>query len=80
MKASSLEYACKVTLPIKKDGSMRFCGGYMPLNTQTHRDAYPMPLIDNVLSQVGSIKWFTFLDLQSDFWYIRMNFKDVKKT
>jgi len=42
---------------------MCFCGNYRPLNTQTHRDVYPMPLIDNVLSQMGVAKWFTTLDL-----------------
>jgi hypothetical protein len=63
MKVNSLKYACKVMIPIKKDGSMCFCGDYCPLNTQTHRDVYPMPLIDNVLNQMGVAKWFTTLDL-----------------
>ncbi len=28
MKPSSSKYACRVTLPVKKDGSKRFCGDY----------------------------------------------------
>jgi hypothetical protein len=28
MKPSNFEYACRVTLPIKRDGSRRFCGDY----------------------------------------------------
>jgi len=35
MRASNSEYACRVTLPVKKDGSRRFCGDYQPLNAQT---------------------------------------------
>jgi hypothetical protein len=67
MKPSDSEYACRVTLPIKKDGSMRFCGDYRPLNLQTRRDSFPMPLVDDVISQLGKLAWFTALDLQSGF-------------
>ncbi len=80
MKPSDSEYACRVTLPIKKDGSMRFCGDYRPLNLQTRRDSFPMPLVDDVISQLGKSAWFTALDLQSGFWQIRMALEDKKKT
>jgi hypothetical protein len=33
MRKSALKYACNIILPIKKDGSRRFCGNYRPLNT-----------------------------------------------
>jgi len=39
-----------------------------------------MPLVDNVISQLGKSTWFTALDLQSGFWQIRMASKDMKKT
>jgi hypothetical protein len=32
MRPSNSEYACRVTLPVKKDGSRRFCGDYQPLD------------------------------------------------
>ncbi len=80
MKPSNSEYACRVTLPVKRDGSRRFCGDYRPLNLQTRRDSFPMPLVDNVISQLGKSTWFTALDLQSGFWQIRMASEDMKKT
>jgi len=50
MRSNTLEYACKVTLLINKDGNKRFCGDYRPLNLQTKRDIFPMPLVDDVLN------------------------------
>jgi hypothetical protein len=36
MKPNSSEYACWVTLPVKKDGSKRLCGNYRPLTQRTN--------------------------------------------
>jgi hypothetical protein len=63
MRPSNSEYACRVTLPVKKDGSRRFCGDYRPLNAQTRRDLFPMPLVEDVIDQLGNSSWFTALDL-----------------
>jgi len=80
MKNSDSEYACRVSLHIKKDGIKQFCGDYRPLNMQTRRDSFPMPSINDVLSHIGSSQWFSALDLQFGFWQIRMSPNDVKKT
>jgi hypothetical protein len=63
MRPSNSEYACRVTLPVKKDGSRRFCGDYRSLNAQTCRDMFPMPLVEDVIDQLGKSTWFTALDL-----------------
>jgi hypothetical protein len=63
MRPSNSEYACRVTLPVKKDGSRRFYGDYRPLNAQTRRDMFPMPLVEDVIDQLGKSMWFTALDL-----------------
>jgi len=80
MRPSNSEYACWVTLPVKKDGSRRFCGDYRPLNAQTRQDSFSMPLVEDVIDQLGNSSWFTALDLQSGFWQIRMAPEDIKKT
>ncbi len=80
MRPSNSKYAYRVTLPVKRDGSRRFCGDYQPLNMQTRRDSFPMPLVDDVISQLGKSAWFIALDLQSGFWQIRMAPEDMKKT
>jgi len=80
MRPSNSAYASRVTLPVKKDGSRRFCGDYRPLNLQTRRDSFPMPLVKDIISQLGKSAWFTALDLQSGFWQIRMAPEDMGKT
>jgi putative transposase len=39
-----------------------------------------MPLVEDVISQLGKSAWFTTLDLQSGFWQIKMALKDMGKT
>ncbi len=63
MRPSTSEYACKVTFSMKKYGSRWFCRDYHPLNQQTRKDAFPMPLVDDVLMQLGKSQWFSTLDL-----------------
>jgi hypothetical protein len=68
MKNSDFEYAYKVNLLVKRDGSRWFYSDYNLLNMQTRRDSFPMPLINDVLSQMGNSQWFSALDLQFGFW------------
>jgi hypothetical protein len=49
MRPSNSEYACRVTVPVNKDGSRCFCGDYRPFNAQTRRDLFPMPLVEDVI-------------------------------
>jgi hypothetical protein len=67
MKPNNFKYACSLTLPINKDGSRHFCSDYQPLNMQTHWDTFPMPLVDDVVTQLGKSSWFTMLDLDFSF-------------
>jgi hypothetical protein len=53
MKSSSSEYACKVTLLVKKDGSRQFCGDYRPLNLQIKKYALLMLLVADILTHLG---------------------------
>jgi hypothetical protein len=39
-----------------------------------------MPLVEDVIDQLGNSSWFTALDLQLNFWQIRMALEDIKKT
>ena len=53
MRPNKSKYAAKVTLSPKEDGNRRFCGDYRLLNMQTRKDSFPMPLISDVINQLG---------------------------
>jgi TolB-like protein len=46
---------------------------------QTHQDSFPMPLVDDVISQLAKLTWFIALDFQSGFWQIQMAPDDMTK-
>lgn len=73
-------WAFPVVLVRKKNGKLRFCVDYRPLNKVTKRDEYPLPRIDDMLDSLGGSAWFTSLDLASGYWQVEMNPKDREKT
>jgi len=48
----------------KKDGSKRMVIGYYSLNDQTVKKNYPLPLIMDLIDNIGSKRVFTKIDLQ----------------
>ena len=56
----------------KKDGTQHFCVDYQTLNTVTRADTCPLSRIDDLLNQLGNLRFFTTLDLASEHWQIRL--------
>ena len=68
-------------VPIKKpDGSVRLCIDFRKLNAVTTPDPYCMPLIEDLLDQVGDCGFLSKLDLSKGFYQIPIRMEDRDKT
>ena len=64
----------------KKDGNKRMVIDYRGLNKLTVKNAYPLPLTDELLQKWEGGVWFTALDVRSGYHNIRMREGDEWKT
>jgi hypothetical protein len=53
---NTLKYACKVIFHVNRNGSNSFCNDYKPFNLHMKQNAFTMPLVEDVLSQLGNFK------------------------
>ena len=73
-------WAFPIVVVDKKDGSKRFCVDFRRLNKVSKIVSYPLPLIDDILTQLGGAKYFTSLDLKSGYWQVKVDEGDKEKT
>ncbi|KAL0157145.1 hypothetical protein M9458_048391, partial [Cirrhinus mrigala] len=64
----------------KKDGGLRPCIDYRPLNEVTIKYRYPLPLVPPALEQLRSARFYTKLDLRLAYNLIRIRERDEWKT
>lgn len=79
IRESSSPWAAPIVL-IKKDGSWRFCVDYRKLNSAMHKDAYPLPCIEESLTSLKGAQWYSTLDLASGYWQVEVDERDREKT
>ena len=64
----------------KKSGELRMCIDYRELNKKTTKDAYPLPLADEVQDHLAGSTIFCTLDLRSGYWQMPVHHSDQHKT
>ena len=80
IQPSKSPWSFPILIVKKKNGQLRFCVNYKPLNDVTKKDNYPLPRIDEILDSLNEAQWFTTLDLASEYWQIKMRPEDQEKT
>ena len=73
IRPSQSAWCNAVMLVRKKDGSLCLCIDFQCLNTHTKKDSYPLLRIQEVLESPVGTGHFSYLDLKSGFWQIKMN-------
>ena len=63
-----------------KNGELRFCCDFCPLNETTIIDAYPLPRIDERHFRLGRAKIYTSIDFLWTFWQNPVRKADRQKT
>ena len=59
IRPSKSPMASPVFFVKKKDGALRFVQDYRKLNAMTVKNAYPLPLVPDMMNQISGAKYFT---------------------
>lgn len=85
IRESQSPYAFSAVTPPKKDETgawvgIRVCGDYRALNLVTETDAYPAPVIDELLAELGDAQLFSLFDARAGFHQLPIKEADRHKT
>ncbi len=80
IRPSKSNYAHPIVCVVKKQGDIRLCCDFRDVNSGTIPDAYPMPLIDELLNKISPANFITSLDCTSGYWQIELEEKSIERT
>ena len=67
------DWVSQASFPKKKDGSHRLCIDPGPLNKALEREAYHLPILEEMLPELAKAKVLSKLDLRSGYWHCKLD-------
>lgn len=67
-------------VPKRGDDGTRLVVDYRKLNSVTRKDAYPLPLIDHILHNIGNAKWFSVGDCMSGYMQVALDEESIARS
>lgn len=67
IKPSTSSFSSSVLLVKKKDNTWRFGVEFCHLNAITVKSVFPVPMIEELLDELGQAAWFSSLDLTAGY-------------
>ena len=80
IQPSKSDWASTPVLVWKKDGKVRWCVDFRRLNSVTTKDAYPLPLIEEITGSLEGVIYMNPLAMNSGYYQIFIAPKDCHKT
>lgn len=80
VEPSKSDWSSPILLLDKPDGSRRFCVDFRKVNQVSKKDAYPLPLITNILDHLRDARYLSSLDIKSAYWQIPLEEASKEKT
>lgn len=80
IRPSSSPWLAPAVYTAKKNGEVRIAVDYRELNKRTAKDAYPLPLPDEIQDRLHGSCVYSTLDLNSGYWQVPVKPEDVAKT
>ncbi len=72
IEPASGEWASRIVMVTKKDGSTRMCVDFRAVNQLCKMDAYPTPLVERTLDQLNGSHWYTSFDAEKGYYQVAM--------
>ena len=77
---STSEWGSPVLFVCKPDASLHFCINFYMFNKATVHGGYPLPRHEDLFNMLGSVCYFSSLDLRSGCWQVHIADSDIYKT